>query len=157
MFRVCLMFKPCLKVHWHLRLVELLRLSLCGWWWFFIVLKNRSSSEMNFVSIFAARKRSLRQGNILRSVCHSVHRGRGRGLPPGGLRLGRSTSKGALHPEGSASRGWSASGGRVHPSGASAYRGNWVDPPPQIRKASGTHPTEMLSCLCLWLWFLFTP
>ena len=125
MFSVCLMFKPCLKVHWHLRLVELLRLSLCGWWWFFLVLKNRNSSEMNFVSIFAARKPSLRQGNIFRSACHSGHSGEEVCIQGGGICL--------------------QGGGLGRP------------PPPRIRKAGGTHPTGMLSCLWLRLWFLFTP
>ena len=118
----------------------------------FLVLKNRNSSETNFVSIFAARKRSLGQGNIFRSVCYSVHRERWsasmrsasmeiyigggsargvggfciqEGLPPGdGLHRGGVVYSGGL-PTGGLGRA------------------------PPIRKAGGTHPTEMLSCLCL--------
>ena len=62
------------------------------------------------VSIITAPKRSLGQGNVFTSVCHSVHRGsasRG-GLHPGGspsggsasrgFALGGSASRGGLHP-----------------------------------------------------------
>ena len=69
-----------------------------------------------FLRIFVtARKRSLRQGNVLTPVCHSVHRGAlppRRGLP-GGLHPGE-----GLHPEGVCIQGG------LHPGGC------WADSPP---------------------------
>ena len=44
--------------------------------------------------------------------------------------------------------GWSAFVGGGVPTGGSASRGGWVDPP-RIRKADGTHPSGMPSCLIL--------
>ena len=61
--------------------------------------------------VITARKRSLGQGNIFTSVCHSF-------CPGGGcLHPGGSASQRGLHPEGSAFRG------RLHP-GESTSRGS---------------------------------
>ena len=93
-------------------------------WWMKVEAK---ASFLWCLSFITTTKRSLEQGKIFRSVCHSF-RGEG-GLLPGG--------------------------------GGSASRGSWADHP-GIRKADGTHPTGMLSCLlisfaCSLIFFTFAP
>ena len=73
--------------------------------------------------IFTSRKRSLGQGNVFTSMCHSVHRGGGR---PGGLgRLPRSRSPRSRPPR------------QTLPG---------CRPPGIHQQAGGTHPTGMHSC-----------
>ena len=102
--------------------------------------------SLMFLRIFVtARKRSLRQGNVLTPVCHSVHRG---ALPP------RRGLPGGLHPAGVCIQG------RVCIQRGSASRGVCIQgavgqtPPPPPSNTTGyghrevgTHPTGMHSCL----------
>ena len=90
--------------------------------------------------IFTARKRSLGQGNIFTSVCHSFCPRGGEGLHPGG---------GGLHPGGVLH--WGGSASRVSASRGSALRRDWADPldaePPWDttgygQRAGGTYTTE---------------
>ena len=92
-----------------------------------------------------ARKRSLGQGHIFTSVCHSVHRGETppegsassgvRQTPPlmGYYGYGLHPSRGGPHPEGgSASRGSASSGICLHGVCIRGIllRGGWADPLP---------------------------
>ena len=65
---------------------------------------------------------------------------------PGGLPTGKRVCFHEATSGGSASRGVCLQEGGL-PKGGSASKSGWADPPPQIRKASSTHPTGMLSCL----------
>ena len=89
-------------------------------------------SDVEWILIFTARKRSLGQGNVFTPVCHSVHMGgvciRG-GLHPGGVCIHSGVyTQGSLHP----------GGGRQTPSPNRILRDS--------QRAGGTNPTGMDSC-----------
>ena len=96
--------------------------------------------SIGFLLFFTARKRSLGQGNIFRSVCP-----RGESGPGGGA-----CSRGCLlHGVVPAPREVSASGGFWSQEGAlggSGPRGVPGGDPPTATAAGGTHPTGMHSC-----------
>ena len=75
--------------------------------------------------IITASKRSLGQGNVFTSVCHSVHRGRS--ALGGGVCI-----QGVLHQEGCLHSGGAASRGGMHRAGGgvSASSGVGQSPPP---------------------------
>ena len=59
---------------------------------------NEPPSEDIHYLIFTARKRSLGQGNVFTSGCHSVHGGGGGDPAPGTTRYGERA--GGMHPTG---------------------------------------------------------
>ena len=92
----------------------------------------------------------LGQGNISRSIRHSVHREGKGGLSTGGSASGKSTSRGGHVSRGSAYR-VSASmevclQGGLHPKDSTSRMVGRHLPPLRIRKAGGMNPTGMLSC-----------
>ena len=112
---------------------------------------------------FYRPQRKFRQGNIFRSVCHSVHRWRGGGLPTREVCLRRGASAyrvvcihgglptgggGGQTPLESEKRGGGSSYRRLCIQGVSAYRGGLSRPttPRRIRKAGSTYTAGMLSC-----------
>ena len=90
----------------------------------------RFSSDLNIkIRIITARKRSLGQGNVFTSVCHSVHGGGSACLHP----------VGDLHPGGSASGEWG-----LHRGGGGGWTDRPLDTTRYDQRAGGTHPTECI-------------
>ena len=121
--------------------------------------------------VFAARKRSLGQGNMFIGVCVSVHRGRGawsREVPgPGGVCLLRGMVGGAWSwgqpapggmpgPRGGACSQGGACSWRVWSQGGAWWRSPQEvpggDPPKKATAAGGMHPTGMHSCFLIELY-----
>ena len=135
--------------------------------------KERKPFLWFWITIITARKRSLGQCNIFRSVCQEFclqGDAWSRGVPglggvpgPGGgvwsWGVSRPTTKGEVeedlvqvHNQGGS---WGGSGPGPHPRGE--VGGNWRGTPPMATAAGGAHPTGMHSCFvnnkCRWRFF----
>ena len=96
---------------------------------------------MNF-EIITARKRSLRQGNVFTPVCHSIHRGGGRGVCPTPRRQtwGGQTPLEMQTPGQTPLDGQTASQGWADPPGLDRLpQGLGRAPPTPIRSISGRY------------------
>ena len=112
----------------------------CPWRWL------RQPKERSL--LLTARKRSLGQGNIFTTVCHSVHGGEGRCIPAciaGGIPA--CLAEGGLSQHALQEGVVPAAGGLCSGGGGGLLPGGEPGGDPQVATAAGsTHPTGMHSC-----------